>query len=172
MSNINITNTVHVTEAVAAQRNNASSLVGCAGLLLAAGVTAGGLYLLAAPALELAVDVAASIGSGIGAVVTGALDLMRSAGHLASVLAMPTLWTIGYGCVALVGLALASAAWSARQERDEQPRPAVRLVDQPQQHALIIVADQAQAEQAIKMLPASASYEVIELPVQKETVLR
>ncbi|MFN8486424.1 MAG: hypothetical protein U0350_02460 [Caldilineaceae bacterium] len=173
-SNIHIENHVSVNQS---GHDYTTANAGCAGLTVLgtlAGVAAlgFGLYLVAEPALELALDMVFAVGDMLDAVGTAAIDLAVATGHLLKVLAVPTLWTVGYGCLALGGVALLSAAYSRLQEWRQDRTEAIRVIEQPTLPAprvLVLVANTAeQAQAAINLLPESASVEFIEMPVFKD----
>jgi len=169
-STINITNNVNVTQ------SDSDESVGIGWLLKAlvtvaalAGISIG-LYWLANMALELLAAIAESIGNLIGAIATAVIDLVVSIGHLVTAYAPTALWAVGYTCLALVGLTVVKGIYEQWTDRQEACDVVVSARPVKPQHVLIVVADKAQAQEAVKLLPESASYEFIEMPVAKESV--
>lgn len=169
-SHIHIENHVSVHQS---GHDYAAANAGCAGLaalgtLVGLGALGFGLYLVAEPTFEMVLDVAYGLGDAIGAMATGALDILHATGHLLKMVAMPILWTIGYGCLGLVGVALLSAVYSRLQEWRQDRIEAIRVIEQPQPaKILVLVANPEQAQEAIKLLPDNVSVEFIQMPKKK-----
>lgn len=172
-SNINITNIVNVTGDAGESTGSVAWLPRLLFFLVALAAVGYGSYWLALAVIDLAIGIGEGIGNLLGALSTGVLDLTYGAGHLMAHYAPTALWGLGYGCLALVGLAIIGSAYS--RWLDWAQTPTVRVVNRelPAPRVLVLVAStQDQAAQAIKALPDSASYEFIQMPAQKETVRR
>ena len=138
-------------------------------LLALAGIGIG-LYWLASIALELLAALAESVADLVGGLVTALLDVVVAVGHVVTAYAPTALWAVGYTCLALVGLSVVRGIYEQWTDRQESCDVVVSARPVKPQHVLIVVADKAQAQEAVKLLPESASYEFIEMPVAKESV--
>lgn len=128
-----------------------------------------GLYWLVSLALELVVAIGEGIGDMIGVIATALLDTGVTVGRVVIHYAPTALWALGYGCVALVGVALLVHVYERWIDSEEADWVTVAR-PMPPQRVLIVVGNQEQAQQAVKLLPESVSYEFIQMPAQKEVV--